>query len=1108
MIALVIAEPITGLTPIPLTVTDDGYTLTIGDSQPIIPPNAGGLGVEVEGTAVAQEPGQTVSVEGTEIAAGGSTTYDIDVTFSAPNDGAYIGSLTVTGLPDGCYADVTYDDATGGATIHIHVGPSAVAGTYTYNIQAVIENPRGAVPSGPRQTIQLYDVFADPSTPPTEFPDFALTFGGTSNPMAQLSQQDAGFIFTPPLTPPDTYGGYVSNQNPWLNYEFLDWPTQEYFTVRLTPIAPLSPGFYRFALSSVHNGETVTLPMVYAVYGGPVQSNPINMQPQITIGPAWPPPQTITTDGTITISTEDYVFSINQGDSIDIGIYAEGFTAFTGYWNWFLSEQSPERIVGTTPRFQNFWCGIPSNKKPATYTPTPGEPELITTATLTTTLTTPPGVYAFTIADNVPTLNPNYMTLTQTGIPTNTGKFLLYLGSEPVIEGNPPYIFCHVYIQSIGGWFDWVTLSIDAPAGVTVATSDVNPSMGGWGLEITPDANLAPGTYPIDLTGTHGGDNATLQLTLTIVDTSSEFNGINSATINVQVMDLGGEQATVPSALLSGTMTNPLSGSRRAQTGLVATSHQGRQVFRALSIPTNRRTPPQVAARARHVSITSAQLIQNDTILEAWSLAAALFPGHDLIPADVESGVTAMATYLPMTPAQFQYLCQSTQMAFGNTPTTLPAPVQPPYALASDQQIAWFPQAESMRAHIVYNNLYECIGFALSYTYLPFGSDFGGYASADQAPYAWIISATSASASSVSSKSGSGFSVLGYYIGWPTPAQLLADWIAVYGDLPDSGTIYFSVRPADPFVGVTGLQMTSRAHFVKGALSGCELPPPGTTYVSGSPFWFGPTVTSYLPANAAPSVGYEQTGAAIIPPGGSNDVQFFMQGQAAQGGGGWTAGAPYAGTLKCIGRIASANTANKTSGVNQTAQPIPPITVTFNPATVTIDSGDTTPIATTATFHLPAGTPSGTWLFHLEATDGKQTLTQKILVECNSSAPSASGLTLTPMANAVPIVSGTDRTINFTISNPNSVSQILEIFFPANLIYYGGSGPIGSIDFSISPGTNPVTVPAGSPGTPGTVSFILTIHPTGTITTGKDFNLLVTATNPYITLAALLDFTT
>ena len=987
MIAIGIPTPITGLTPIPLTVTDDGYSLTIADSQPIIPPNSGGLGVEVEGTAVAQEPGQTVSVEGTEIAAGGSTTYDIAFTFSAPNGGASIMSLTVSDLPDGCYATVTYDDTTGGATVHIHVGPSAVAGTYTYNVQAIISNPNGAVPSGPEQAIQLYDVFPDPSTPATEFPDFSLTFGGTSNPMTQISQQDAGFIFAPALTPPATYSGYVSNQNPWLNYQFLDWPTQEYFTIQLTPTAPLSPGFYRFALSSTHNGETVTLPMVYAVYGGVLQSNPINMQPQITIGPAWPPPQVVTPGQGVTLTTDQYAFSINQGDTVTIQVYESGFTAWSGYGPLVASEQSPEVINGTTPRFQNLWFSFPANSTINTYTPDGSNPVLIDTATLTTTLTTPPGVYAFTIYDH------NY---------------------------SP-----------------------------------------------TP-----------------------------------------SATIYVQVMDVGGEQATVPSALLSGTMTNPLSQSRRAQTGLVATSHQGRQVFRSLVIPTNRRTPPQTAARARHMSITNAQALQNDTILEAWSLAAALFPGHDLIPADVFDGVMAMTTYLPMTPAQFQYLCQSTQMAFGNTPTTLPAPVQPPYALASDQQIAWFPQAESMRAHIVYNNLYECIGFALSYTYLPFGSDFGGYASADQAPYAWIISATSASASSVSSKSGSGFSVLGYYIGWPTPAQLLADWIAVYGDLPDSGTIYFSVRPADPFVGVTGLQMTSRAHFVKGALSGCELPPPGTTYVSGSPFWFGPTVTSYLPANAAPSVGYEQTGAAIIPPGGSNDVQFFMQGQAAQGGGGWTAGAPYAGTLKCIGRIASANTANKTSGVNQTAQPIPPITVTFNPATVTIDSGDTTPIATTATFHLPAGTPSGTWLFHLEATDGKQTLTQKILVECNSSAPSASGLTLTPMANAVPIVSGTDRTINFTISNPNSVSQILEIFFPANLIYYGGSGPIGSIDFSISPGTNPVTVPAGSPGTPGTVSFILTIHPTGTITTGKDFNLLVTATNPYITLAALLDFTT
>ena len=755
----------------------------------------------------------------------------------------------------------------------------------------------------------------------------------------------------------------------------------------MTPTAPLSPGFYRFALSSVQGGETVTLPMVYAVYGGNIQSNPINLQAQITIGPAWPPPQVLTTGGTVTLTTDDYAFSINQGDSITIEIYESGFTAWSGYGPLIASEQSPESIDGNTPQFQNLWFSFPANSTINTYTPDGSNPILIDTATLNTTLTTPPGVYAFTIYDH------NY----------------------------------------------------------------------------TPTP---------------------------------------SATIYVQVMDVGGEQATAPSALLSGTMTNPLSVSRRAQTGLVATSHQGRQVFRALAIPTNRRTPPQTYARARHVSITAAQALQTDTILEAWSLAAAEFPGHDLIPADVFDGVTAMTTYLPMTPAQFQYLCQSTQLAFNNSVTTLPAPVAPPYALAPGEQIAWYPQAESMRANAVYSAVYGCVGFVLAYTYLPTGSYFGGYASSSQAPNGWIISATSASASSVSSKSGSGFAVLGYYVGYPTPAQILADWIAVYGDLPDKGTIYFSVRPADPFVGVTGMEMTSRCSYENSTLAGAIIPPDPSIYFDISTIWVGPKVTSDLPANQLPSVGYEQAGAAIIPPGGANDVQLFFQGVSAFGGNGWTAGAPYAGTLTCEGVIASVNAANRTSGVTQTKQPTPPITITFDTDTLDIPSGDTLPRSTTATISIPADTPAGTWLFHLKGTDGKQTLTQKLLVECNPAAPSASGLTLTPMASAVPIVSGTDRTINFTLSNPNSAPQTLEIFFPANLIYYGGSGPIGSINFSISPSTNPVTVPAGTPSAPGTVTFTLTIHPTGTITTGKNFNLLVTATNPYITLAALLDFST
>ena len=987
MLALGIPAPVTALTPIPLTISNGGYSLSIDDSQPIIPPGSGGLTVEVDGTEVAQESGQTISVEGTEIAAGGSTGYTVTLTCLAPIGDATFQSLEVGDLPSGVSATVNLNTAPGTSTITFNVASNATPGTYTYTITAIID----------------------------------------------------------------------------------DW---------------------------------------YGSFG-----------PTLTIGPAWPPPQVLTTDGTVTLTTDDYAYSINQGDTIDIGIYAEGFTAFTGYWNFFLSEQSPERIVGTTPRFQNLWCVFPSNNKPESYSPTPGTPTLITTATLVTTLTTPPGVYAFTLADGVPTGHLLQTSLVNSGNPTSSGAFTLAISEitppTPSV-GGATFLLT---ITGLNGFNSPCTLGfIDLYDGTLISFYS-NPAFPTLTAAIIPNSNLAPGTYTytiqaaqgnVQFNGTEvtGDHNATIHITVTITATTSQFEGFNSATINVQVMDVGGEQATAPSALLSGTMKNPLSVSRRAQTGLVATSHQGRQVFRALAIRTNRRTPPQTYARARHVSITAAQALQTDTILEAWSLAAAEFPGHDLIPADVLAGVTAMTTYLPMTPAQLQYLCQSTQLTFNNPVTTLPAPVAPPYALAPGEQIAWYPQAESMRANAVYNAAYVCIGFTLAYTYLPTGSYFGGYASSSQAPNGWIISATSASASSVSSKSGSGFSVLGYYVGYPTPAQILADWIAVYGDLPDKGTIYFSVRPADPFVGVTGMEMTSRCSYEYGTLAGAIIPSDPSIYIDITTIWIGPKVTSDLPANQSPSVGYVQAGAAIIPPGGANDVQLFFQGVSAFGGNGWTAGAPYAGTLTCEGVIASVNAANSTSGVNQTNQPTPPITITFNPPTVTIPNGDTTPVATTATFHLPAGTPSGTWLFHLKGTDGKQTLTQKILVESNAGAPSASGLALTPMASAVPIVSGTDRTINFTLSNPNSAPQTLEIFFPANLIYYGGSGPIGSINFSISPSTNPVTVPAGTTGTPGTVTFTLTIHPTGTITTGKNFNLLVTATNPYITLAALLDFST
>ena len=232
----------------------------------------------------------------------------------------------------------------------------------------------------------------------------------------------------------------------------------------------------------------------------------------------------------------------------------------------------------------------------------------------------------------------------------------------------------------------------------------------------------------------------------------------------------------------------------------------------------------------------------------------------------------------------------------------------------------------------------------------------------------WIISATSASASSVSAKSGSGFTVLGYYIGWPTPAQLLADWIAVYGDLPDKGTIYFSVRPADPVNGVTGMEMTERVSFENGTLEGAIIPPAGATYFSGSPYWFGPFLSKAL----------TYTG-IVANMGDGGEIMIEYQGNPAPGGGGWTSGDPYSGTLSFVAKIASESAFTKELLGYYALMPSPPITFTFSPTQLVIPSGSTTPVSVVATCHIPADTVAGVWLFRLEATDGKQVVS--ILVE-------------------------------------------------------------------------------------------------------------------------------
>lgn len=878
-----------------------------------------------------------------------------------------------------------------------------------------------------------------------------------------------------------------------------------------------------------------------AIGGAILATQAVSIGFTITVGPAWPPPQLLTSDGTITLSTDNYAYSITAGDSIDIEIYEATAAGFTGTDQFFLSEQSPENIIGTTPQFGTFWCIFPSNASGDVVTAPPNTPTLITTAKLQTTLLTPPGLYAFTISDNMPTPNPAYESLAQTGTPTNTGQFSLYLGSTPIIEGTPPYIFCHVYITGIGEWFDWVTLSIDTPTPVGTINPGANPSMGGWGLEITPTPGLAPGDYLINLTGTNGSHTATLQLTLTINNTSSPFEGINSASINVQVLSAGSQAATSTGSSLSGALALRSNAPAGSRSGIIAHNWRGLQVLRAKTMPVNPNSPSQTASRARHLSRVAAILANTIDQAETWAVAAAAFPGNKLIPADIFDGVTAMTTFLQMTPAQFQYLCQSTQQNFGQLVTLLPAVnlltiayataqttttlgpytltmpatsgpwstgmaaqimggltpntgtpaaitatftgagsenmnlslgafdffnielyIQPnlncdpgtysltatinydgtDYAFPFTVTVAigdpptaapnpWFPQAMGASTNSVYDQNYQCIGFVLGYTYLPYGTNFGGYGTSGINPNSWIISATNANATSVTSKSSSGYVVLGYYVNPPTPTQLLADWLAVYGTLPTSGTIYFSIQPADPIYGVTGMAMTAGLSYKNGTLHGFIRPAAGDTYATSPNKWFGP-LFSFVG-----NVG-----------GG------YIQGIPALGGGGWTEGDPYEGTITFKFKIKKGYPA------------LPPgVIITTDVTEIVIASSDTTLYHVGTVFTVPSDQPGVNTILEIEATDGKSTKTYTTNPWILTPGPMVpNGLSLTPNCPLPTVARSSNTTVYFTLDDWTGTG--LPYTVSVSDIATGITG-------TSSAGT--VTPTIGTPPAPGAATFHVTI---------------------------------
>ena len=976
------------LTPIALSDTAEGYQLAMADSQPIIPPNTGGTGVEINGVAVAQIPNQNIQFDGVLTVTGGGNGYAVTVTAEGPNSGATFASLTVTGLPAGVTASVALNTAPAASTVTFLVTADAVPGTYSYILTAVIENHAG-VNGGltPAIPLTVTPIFAgvgsaNPSEPwgLVAFPYVYGTGGIEAVALiyyeSYTGDTDGGVTLTVAASDP----GITATMAPGTLGTGQPPPGVSYVT-NLECSFVVNPsvvsGAYSILFTATKNGLTQTLVMTLIVQAAIPNPGTVTLNPQITVGPAWPPPQALVTYGGETITTDAYAYSITAGDSVSIKIYSEGFGGFTGYWTFFLSELSPEIIAGNAPNFGTLWCIFPSNAVSATYTPTPGTPTLITTATLQTTLVTPPGLYHFKIAKT-----------------------------------------------------------------------------------------------------TDGSDS--------------------SADLYVQVLDPGSQAATSTGTSLSGTLALPASAPAGSRSGVIAHPWRGIQVLRAKTMPVNPRSPAQSRARAGHINRVAAIQANTVTQADAWAAAANQFPGHDLIPADVGSGVTFMTTYLKMTPAQFQYMCQSTQQSFGQPVTLTPTVGIGTWSLGPGQTSPWFPQGESLSTAVAYDLSYQVTGFALGYTFLPTGEYFGGYGTQAPAPSSWIIAATSASAGSVASKSGSGFTVLGYFTYPITPSEILSAWEAVYGDLPASGTIYFSIRPADPYSGVTGMAVIEGLSYKAGSILGSTNMSGTGTPASAPEAWFGP----YLGIFSSPTGGSAAAGSSF-------EMTMYLKGEPDPNTPRYAYGGPYAGTITFDAELASVKSASATQGVTQTAMPNPPITFTFTPDTITIPSGSTTPVPVTFTCNLPAGTPTGTWLFKLKATDAHQTVEKKVLVACGPTITAYNGMMLTPGVSLLTIAPGSNQTVTYTVTNYGTQAQMCQVVLGGIAAF--GWGSLGGVTVNPSgyAAGSYINVPGASGSTPGTASFTATLAvPSTESQTQTEYSITVDSVNQGLVAIGLITVNT
>lgn len=248
---------------------------------------------------------------------------------------------------------------------------------------------------------------------------------------------------------------------------------------------------------------------------------------------------------------------------------------------------------------------------------------------------------------------------------------------------------------------------------------------------------------------------------------------------------------------------------------------------------------------------------------------------------------------------------------------------------------------QGMTALVIYDSTYTVTGF-LIYVLQQDGTTTGMVVNGVDAVPQFQLAASDRYASNAKKPTGSDISPISY--DWPdidSAADTLAIWEAAYGPLPNDGGIVWQITPFDPTSGAVGAALTATTKWENGTLKGFSRAD-----------WLGPIFTCST-----------LTGIVIQAAGTTTTYNGLIVGASSQAGWGGGAGIPYGGTITF-----TAYQTGKYPGTVEAIAVFP---------TVTVPSGDTTPIPFTFTLQQDATNPDPAVAWTIVATDGISSVSMK-----------------------------------------------------------------------------------------------------------------------------------